>query len=341
MKPAQRQKIALTEWAENQLSSKFDPAEVFIKDASWNPPPEGRALVCKSFLPVVCPYGKGHGIKKRLNLTETIIMVGDDNSVRLNCQHGSCAKSVARLNAEIRANQWSAYYDRQIEMAPPIRTEEQIKAERDRQERARQAKNDVAKIAAKPLPLSELSASSPVSVSGLTPEEMMTAHLGLFDPNDLLWVAADPTRVFSTSFRKTKEWISQLPSASVFLSGSTYKDPFGSRRTANLDQTRFCVFEHDRFGKETTAAIFRHAEAQGMPLVAVVDSGGKSVHGWCLADENLLRWREFFLAAGFDSKAMRPTQPVRLAGGKRVEEDKPTAIQKLLYLNLGAVPWKS
>jgi len=334
-------KIGLTEWAENQLSARFKPEEVFMEKASWNPPPEGRALRCKSFLTITCPFGEGHELKKRINATETIILVGEDNSVLVNCQHASCRKKIARLNAEIRANQWSAYYDEQIEVAPPIRTEEQIKAERDRQDRVRQAKNDVAKIVTQPLPLEELTASSPTPVKDLTPEEMMKAHLGLFRPSDLLWVAAKPTRVYSTNFRRAEEWLGQLPSACVFLSGSTYKNRFGSRRMENLDNTRFCVFEHDRFGRETTAAIFRHAEAQGMPLVAVVDSGGKSVHGWCLADENLPRWREFFLAAGFCSAAMRPTQPVRLAGGKRVEEDKPMAIQKLLYLNLGAVPWKS
>ena len=331
-------KIGLSEWAENQLSSRFEAEKVLIPDTEWKKPDVGRSLDCESFLPIECPFRDSHGLK-RLNPTETILLIDRKRAVRLNCQHGSCRKKIARLNAEIRAAQWSAWYDNQIETAPPIRSEEQIKEQREKRERVRKAKAAVAKISAQPLALEELSRTSPQPVKDLTPDEMMKAHLGLFLPSDLLWVASKPTSVWSSCFRTTEGWLAQLPRASVFLSGSTYKNPEESRASANLKQTRFCVFEHDRFSKEQTAAILRHAEGEGMPLVAAVDSGKKSLHGWVLADGNLPRWKEFFLAVGFCSSSMRPTQPVRLAGGKRVEEDRPMAIQRLLYLNRKAVPW--
>lgn len=274
-------------------------------------------------------------------MTETIVLIGEDGSVLVNCQHSSCGAKIAKLNAQLRANQWSAWYSKELETAPPMLTKEQIDEQKARRERARLAKAEALKVLSRPLPLEELTRSSPLPVANMEPAEMMLCHLGLFLPEDLVWVASRPNCVRSSYFRKTIEWMGDLPVSSVFVSGSTFSTKEGSRCLNNLSQRRFTIFEHDGLGKEKTTALLRYAEGQGLKLAAVVDSGGKSAHGWVVTDDGIERWIEFFRALGFCPKAMRPTQPVRLAGAMRKETGKPVSLQRLLYMNRGVVPWLS
>jgi len=331
-------KLPLSSWAEEQLSSRHP--NIFFEGEEWSEPSPSRALKCRLFLPIRCPFGDGHGIGRQ-NLTETIVFISGDGSVLVNCQHSSCGAKIAQLNAQLRANQWSAWYAKELETAPPLLTKEQIEEQKARRERARIAKAEALKVLSRPLSLEELTKSSPLPVANMEPAEMMLCHLGLFLPQDLLWVAGRPNCVRPSYFRKTSEWMGNPPLSSVFVSGSTYHNKEGSRCLNNLSERRFVVFEHDGWGKEKTAALLRHAEEKGLKLAAVVDSGGKSAHGWALADEKIEGWVEFFRALGFCPKAMRPTQPVRLAGAIRKETGKPDSLQRLLYMNRGIVPWLS
>lgn len=331
-------KQKLKAWAEGQLASRYP--KIFFEGEEWEKPSPSKALKCRLFLPIRCPFEESHRIGRQ-NMTETIVLIGEDGSVLVNCQHSSCTPNIAKLNAQLRADQWSAWYAKELETAPPMLSKKQIAEQKARRERARLAKAEALKVLNHPLPLDQLTKSSPLPVANMEPAEMMLCHLGLFLPEDLLWVAGRPNCVRPTYFRKTAEWMGNPPLSSVFVSGSTYHNKDGSRCLNNLSQKRFVIFEHDGLGKEKTAALLRHAEEKGLKLAAVVDSGGKSAHGWAVADEGIEAWVEFFRALGFCPKAMRPTQPVRLAGAMRKETGKPDSLQRLLYMNRGVVPWLS
>jgi len=180
-------------------------------------------------------------------------------------------------------------------------------------------------------------------VADLKPDEMLQRHLSLFPPQDLLWVGETPYQSRSAfCYKAAQTFQSVLPRWAVYLTGSSFKSSSGGRRLENLDKRRFCIFENDRIGKERTAALFRHAEGKGLKLAAVVDSGGKSAHGWVVEDDETDKWRAYFKACGFCSRAMRPTQPVRLAGAVRNFDDgRQPALQRLLYLNEGVLPWRN
>ena len=333
-------KTLLKFWAEEQLKTRYD--EVCLADAKWTTPTKASGLKCIAYLPIRCPFRKGHGSSERKNLTETMLMVTSLGAVSVFCHHSSCKENIQKLNSLLRAEQWRAWFSDEIEEEPPRVSPEEIQKLREDREKAEEARLEARDVIAKPLGLSELAQLSPSPVGDLTPDEMLQRHFSLFPPEDLLWTGETPYQSKSPRYFATaKSLRSHPPKWAVFLTGSSFKSPDGGRRSENLDKRRFCIFENDKIGKERTAALFRHNEAKGLKLAAVVDSGGKSAHGWVVEDEETGKWRAYFKACGFCSRAMRATQPVRLAGATRkFDDDRKPALQRLLYLNEGVLPWR-
>lgn len=332
-------RIPLSTWVESFLTARFGNLLIGYED--WREPSQSRSLkdYCKLYLPIRCPFAKEHSIPRQ-NLHETIAVIAEDEATRILCQHSSCSFYISKLNAEIRQAQWQSWRDKLIDSAPPILTKDQLTLQRSRRDQFLKDKSEAEPVLNNPVSLDELIAESPDPVSGMTPAEMMLAHLGLFLPEDLVWTADRPTSTRPQYFRKVREWMADLPLGASFMAGSTFRNPTGSRRTENLLKTRFVVFEHDELPKEKAIALLRHAESKGMRLAGVVDSGNRSVHGWAVADGETPRWLGFFRANGFCQKTMRATQPARLAGAKRQFPDgRGETLQTLLYLNRRAVPW--
>jgi len=89
--------------------------------------------------------------------------------------------------------------------------------------------------------------------------------------------------------------------------------------------------------KQRCAAVFRWMrERLGMQMVAIVDTGNKSLHGWFRhpgADvigelvEILPHW-------GFDRALFKPCQPVRMPGFvRRFDDGRTPRMQELLWLD--------
>jgi hypothetical protein len=189
----------------------------------------------------------------------------------------------------------------------------------------------------------DLIKASPDSVENLTPEEMMRSHISLFAPNDLIWIAKEVYNIQHPFFYKTQEWLENLPiTHGTYISPSSYQKKEGTRKVINIEKNKYVVLEHDRMSKDNVAKIFMDSQKKGMKLIAVVDSGNKSIHGWIPNDDRAEYWRKFYLIHGFCSASMRPSQPVRLAGATRhfkQEENKSPTIQKLLYLDKSLIKY--
>jgi len=185
--------------------------------------------------------------------------------------------------------------------------------------------------------IQDLIKASPDSVENLTPEEMMTSHISLFAPSDLIWISKEVFYVQYAFFNKVQVWLENLPiKYGTYITGSSYIDKHGARKEVNIKKNKYVVLEHDRISKDEVAKMFIASQKKGMKLLAVVDSGNKSIHGWIPNDNRAEYWKKFYLIHGFCSASMRKNQPVRLAGGTRYftkEENKNPAIQKLLYLD--------
>ncbi|MEJ6578437.1 MAG: hypothetical protein QNL68_01430 [Akkermansiaceae bacterium] len=118
----------------------------------------------------------------------------------------------------------------------------------------------------------------------------------LFDPDDLLWMGdiRDSNRpVHRSNFRPAKEWlhVSQLHPR---LSAGTYREGSFSRSQANLVTSPYLIIESDDLiGHKPTTAQEREENQKlnaalmrflvdhfHLELRALIDTGGKSLHGW-------------------------------------------------------------
>jgi hypothetical protein len=92
------------------------------------------------------------------------------------------------------------------------------------------------------------------------------------------------------------------------------------RTLANTGPRRFAVIESDTGSFDQHASILWHL-AKIAPLVMVVHSGSKSLHGWFYAagepEEKVLRFFRYAVSLGADPATWTPCQLVRIPDGQR------------------------
>jgi len=253
--------------------------------------------------------------------------------VTVHCFHASCQSEIARVNKQIRrgiffANRGGDFKKRamspeEIVMIAKKREKEmliiQSRSFAKRMFSLKETRTD----------LDQLTLSSPVCVSNLSPREMFFKMLWLFEKDEVLWMGNITDGNKKKSFRTTMDWYSENQAPANFICPNTFKFGSESRSNANIETKKYLVLESDVLGKEqmATLILWLHTHLQ---LVAVIDSGGKSLHGWFrYPDDKTLETLKIMLPEmGCDKKVFTPSQPVRLAGA-----DRNGKIQKLLWLS--------
>jgi RecA-family ATPase len=151
------------------------------------------------------------------------------------------------------------------------------------------------------------------------------------------------------TFLKRDEWIKNhfTPPISAMWNGSDRKGAY-VRINPCLDETgsdsgvsafRHVLVEMDEKTKDEQWTILKDSK---LPLSVVIDSGGKSLHGWVRVDAaNKEEWGErrdvvyrHLEALGIDPKNKNASRFSRLAGVMRDGKE-----QKLLAINVGVVNW--
>lgn len=103
----------------------------------------------------------------------------------------------------------------------------------------------------------------------------------------------------------------------------------GGRKEEHCGTRKFIVFEMDNETKENQwKYLFFIRDYFKINLRLIIDSGGKSLHGWFDYDENILTMKSIFKHFGYDTKLFEIQQPVRLPGGYRQEKQQ---YQRVLY----------
>jgi hypothetical protein len=115
----------------------------------------------------------------------------------------------------------------------------------------------------------------------------------------------------------------------------------GPTKAANMAKFPHLLLEHDHLPKEKQAALLASLE---LPIVAIIDSGGKSLHAWLRTNVRVSQFYNYRIAAvqlmallkplGFDSSNSDASRLSRAPGFPR--KDDPTrepTLQRLLYLN--------
>jgi hypothetical protein len=199
-------------------------------------------------------------------------------------------------------------------------------------------------VAASGLGVVDLWESSPVRLDGDTPQTAVVLPV-LFPGDPLLCVGS--AREFFTmqlsGFAPAAHSFAQIVPSPMLAKYGTTKA--GKRSQHTLEATgprRFLVVEGDKLDgepipKDTQAAALLHL-AERAPLALVVDSGGKSLHGWFYvqgADETKVR--RFFAYAvtlGADPGLWTRSQFCRMPDGTR---DNGTR-QNILFFNPDIIP---
>ncbi len=155
----------------------------------------------------------------------------------------------------------------------------------------------------------------------------------LFDPDDLLWLgdqfdSGEPHH--AANFRKASQWLTGAKLPPRIASG-TFKPASFSRSDSNLITSPFIVIESDDLighkpttdeerteNKKLSAALIRLCRDRlKLTLRAVIDTGGKSLHGWFdrPSDEALKSLLSIAEGLAIDTAVItRASNPLRLPG---------------------------
>jgi len=156
--------------------------------------------------------------------------------------------------------------------------------------------------------------------------------------NDGKWVPADKGDFMSAADLAeliSSGMLNENPKAGAWLGINPQKDATGT--AAGVASFRFLLMEGDKLSREQQLACIRKT---GLPVSAVVDSAGKSLHAWVRLDaDSPEEWqrraelvRRVALPLGFDPATMKqPGQMTRLPGA--IRDGKP---QRVVVQEIGA-----
>lgn len=277
-----------------------------------------------------CPGKKSHSSKD--GGKDCVVYL--DHVPTVNCLHASCKAAVEAANKKLRAAILNPTGDAGFEMRKPTAEERARIAERDlksrMQLRARKALPSILKKYR--WPYAEILNDSPVDVKS-GEENHWRLLLGKFQPDDVIWIgerdsSGKPEN--AANFRTVTEWLKLEWAPHQFLCPSSFKNTSWSRSNENVLARRFLVVESDLLTRDEVGAVFRYLGECGLKLVAVVDTAGKSLHGWFEypADDELMNELRLILPAlKCDPKMLTASQPARLPSAMRDEKR-----QRLIFL---------
>jgi hypothetical protein len=175
--------------------------------------------------------------------------------------------------------------------------------------------------------------------AALEPSQVAAAdflrRLRVFKPDDHVWIGKENSSgqpVHAANFRTLEQWKAASPPPMwSFTTGVAYLPGSFRRANANIKAVRALILESDELTVPETFAMARWVEDEfSLPLLAAVSSGNKSLH--CYFRYPGQNWVDTYgpalIAAGFDPRTFRPTQPIRLAGQVRADNG---AVQPLLW----------
>jgi hypothetical protein len=173
-------------------------------------------------------------------------------------------------------------------------------------------------------PFAQIIEDSPLQVCQRDAEDQFRTWLRLWPAHCHVWIGD----VFSsgrpehrTHFRPVADWYQIGPAMGNFTCGSSFKPGSFQRSNANCNGTRFLVIESDTLAKDEVGAIFAYLNRRlHFNLHAVIDTAGKSLHGWFDAPRDKrveARLKAVLSVFGCDPKLFTYSQPVRVPGAFR------------------------
>lgn len=287
---------------------------------------------------IKCPGEHRHN--HQTSPRDTAVVVPPNSLPVIKCFHDSCQKEVSALSEELRMAIEDAVLARKLDFSWEKPSEEAMLVWNAGKDAENGAKNKKSQVIANGWDPESIERESPVQVPA-SGEEQGRMLLSLFPDEEIVWMgntwnSGQPRH--RTYFKTAREWREiGLRGWHSYTTGASYNPGVYSRGNESVFRRRFLIAESDSLTKPEMGAVLRFVSSIGFNLRAVVDSGKRSIHGWfdldgldleCIAVlEGMLR------GFGMDSKTMRASQPVRMAGVLRTLDDGRAVPQSLLYLN--------
>lgn len=284
--------------------------------------------------------------------------VNVDGAPTVYCFHASCSAAVAEANRRLRRELGASPWELRLPGGKVLRSGDVLQASgvvvpreavkaRARAEGRDQAEQlllmTLRRMAAQyrhelfdffRWPVTAVLEDSPLAVSERDPEDQFRTWLKLWPACSTVWIGdvySSGQPAHRTHFRPVAEWYQIGPVMGNYTCGSSFKPGSFSRCNENLNGHRFMVVESDTLTKDEVAAVFAYLHRRlRYPLHCIIDTAGKSLHGWFDAPRNKIlenRLKAGLEEFGCDPKVFTYSQPVRVPGAFR--EGK---LQRLVWL---------
>lgn len=164
----------------------------------------------------------------------------------------------------------------------------------------------------------------------------------LFSLDELLCIGFEQARGSVATLREILQSACRyqfiVPSPMTAHTGRNQQGLETFRCLANTGTRRWLVIENDSATKEEQAKILTHL-SELLPLVLVVDSAGKSLHGWFRAtgtsEPDLRLFMQYATHLGSDPHTWNRCQWVRMPGGIRTASGFAARPQSIIYAQPG------
>jgi len=173
-------------------------------------------------------------------------------------------------------------------------------------------------------PFAQILEDSPLLVAERDAEDQFRTWLRLWPAHCHVWIGdiySSGRPEHRTHFRPVADWYQIGPAMGNFTCGSSFKPGSYQRSNANCNGTRFMVVESDTLAKDEVGAIFAYLNRRlHFNLHAIIDTAGKSLHGWLDAPRDKkveARLKAVLSVFGCDPKLFTYSQPVRVPGAYR------------------------
>ncbi|MBP7084830.1 MAG: hypothetical protein KBB19_13905 [Giesbergeria sp.] len=281
-----------------------------------------------------------------------------DGAPTIFCFHASCAGAVAEANGRLRRELSASPWELRLPDGRTLRSGDVLQAggavvAREAMKAAARAAGreageqlvlmTVRRLAAQfradlfeffHWPVAEVLEDSPLAVSERDAEDQFRTWLKLWPACSTVWIGdvySSGKPEHRTHFRPVGEWYQIGPVMGNFTCGSSFKPGSFSRSNENLTGHRFMVVESDTLSKDEVGAVFAYLRRRlRYPLHCIIDTAGKSLHGWFDAPRSKMlenRLKAGLEEFGCDPKVFTYSQPVRVPGAFRDGK-----LQKLVWL---------
>lgn len=290
--------------------------ERLVGPVRWTGPTEGYCRCPGAALHSTPPGGKD--CRVRIDGVPTVY-----------CFHTHCAAAVAAANKELRRALGSPATHHLTPMTASSLRQDQLSEAIAAEMKRREA--DLHRELR--WPYRDILADSPVPVEHRPASDQFRLWLKLWPSHARIWIGdlySSGKPEHAANFRTVGEWYQLGPTVGSFTCPSSFKAGATARSEENVEKREFLVVESDLLDRDAVGAVFRFLQWRlKYQLHCIVDTAGKSLHGWFTPPPPELagRLKTALATLGCDPKMFGKSQPVRLPGAMR--ESK---MQKLIWL---------